>query len=51
MVADSQAGSEKAEDQERLRASLVLDIILDRVRDEVLVLEVDLSAHRMPPSS
>lgn len=42
VVADSQAGGEKAKDQERLRASLVLDIILDRVWDEVLVLEVDL---------
>lgn len=42
MVADSQAGGEKAKDEERLRAGLIFDIVLDRIWDEVLVLEVDL---------
>ena len=48
MVADSKPCSEQAEHQERLRAGLVLDIILDGVRYEVLDLEEHLrTASRM----
>ena len=42
VVSDSEAGGEQAKYQEGLRAGLVLDIVLDWVRDEVLVLEEDL---------
>jgi len=38
-VADRQAGGEEAEHQKGLRAGLVLDVVLDGVRDEVLDLE------------
>ena len=42
VVADGQASCEQAKHQEWLRAGLVLDIVLDGVRNEVLVLEVHL---------
>lgn len=41
-MADGQAGSQQAEHKEGLRTGLVLDVIGDGVRQEVLELEVDL---------
>ena len=43
-VANCQTRSQESEHKEWLCAGLVLDIILDGVRDEVLVLEEDLQA-------
>ncbi len=39
MVPYGQPCGEQAKDEERLRACLVLDVVLDGVRDEVLILE------------
>ena len=45
VMAHGQAGCEQAEDQEGLCAGLVLDVVLDGIRDEVLVLEEHLQEH------
>ena len=44
MVPYGKPGGEQAKHEERLRARLVLDIVLDGVGDEVLVLEEHLQA-------
>lgn len=46
MVPYCQPCGEQAKHEERLRARLVLDVVLDGVRDEVLILEEHLRAQR-----